>query len=215
MQCIATVRKTGRQCQRRAVTGYRVCQVHGGATPRGIASPHYKTGKYSKVLPKRLAARYHAAIDDPALLELREDIGLLDARLADLLSRVDTGESGALWRSLLEARIDLLAAKRADDKLGQVEAINRMVDLIGQGHADYRAWAEVGSVLEQRRRLVESERKRTIEMQQTMTSEQAMLLMGALLQAVKANVADRAALSAIQNEFIRLTNARDVSTDEE
>ena len=185
--------------------GKRVCQVHGGKTPSGIASPHYKTGRYSKVLPARLTARYEEAATDARLLELRDDIALLDARLADVLGRVDTGESGALWQQLMRWRGEVIAAARVGDSVAKAAAMNALLDLVGQGHADYRAWAEVGAVLEQRRKLVESERKRLVEMQQVLTSEQALLLMRALLDSVKTHVTDRAALAAIQTTFTQLT----------
>lgn len=207
MQCTATVYKTGQQCKRRAVTGYKVCQVHGGKTPRGIASPHFKTGRYSKVLPARLAARYVESQGDPRILELRDDISLIDARLEDLLARVDTGESGALWGSLVAAKTELasIGGTSMEATLKRQTVMAHILDLITKGHADYQAWRELGAALEQRRKLVESERKRLVEAQLTMTSEQAMLLMDALLMAVKANVQDRGALNAIQSEFIRLT----------
>jgi hypothetical protein len=214
-QCGAKTR-TGGQCKQAALQNGR-CHFHGGKSLAGIASPTFQDGSRSKyVLPPRLRKRYDAALNDPALLEQRREIALVDARLGDLLARVDTGESGALWSALMERREELIDAKRGGDTVKQVLALNAILDLISQGHADYRAWRELAAALDQRRKLVESERKRLVEMQQVMTSEQAMLLMNALLMAVKANVSDRGALSAIQTEFIRLTthDTIDVSTDE-
>ena len=74
---------------------------------------------------------------DPALLELRGDIALTDARLADLLGRVDSGESGALWARLMQARLDLLAYRRAGDTVKTAEALNVLLDLVGQGHGAF------------------------------------------------------------------------------
>jgi len=203
-------RTNGEPCKAQAVRGKRVCRVHGGMTPSGIASPHFKTGRYSKALPARMLEAYTTAASDPQLLEQREQIAVLDARLIDLLARVDTGESGAIWQALMQQRMDFIASKRANDVKGQTTALNTILDLITEGHTDYRAWGEVQSVLEQRRRLVESERKRQVEMQQMVTSQQVMVLVSALLESVKRNVSDRAALAAIQTDFIRLT-ARDDS----
>lgn len=192
------------------------CRLHGGKSLGGIASPTFKTGIKSKyALPPRLQARYSAAVDDPALLEQRHEISVLDARLGDLLGRVDTGESGAIWNALMTARGDLLMARVSSNQKDMAEALNTIISLISKGHTDYQAWREVGTALDQRRKLVESERKRLIELQATITSEQAMLLMNALLMAVKANVSDRGALSAIQNEFLRLTTRTDHVIDVE
>lgn len=183
------------------------CRLHGGLTPSGIASPQYRHGRYSKVMPTRLRERYEEATSDGALLELREDVALLDARLSDLLSRVESGESGLIWRLLHQARTDLLAARRAGNAEEQAGAINTMLELIGRGHADYAAWRELGATLEQRRRLVESERKRLQDAQQTLTIEKAMLLIGAIGGIVKAHVADRDTLSKISADIRDLVTA--------
>lgn len=183
------------------------CRIHGGKSLAGIASPTYQTGRYSRYLPGRLLGRYAEAQANPALLELRDDISLIDARLGDLLSRVDTGESGALWQQLMQARLEVIACKRVGDTAGQTKALNTLLDLVGQGHADYRAWAEVGAVLDQRRRLVESERKRLVEMQQTLTVEKAMLLIGAIGGIIKAHVDDRAILAKISADISALVAA--------
>jgi hypothetical protein len=208
-QCTAKSKQSGQRCKKDAIPGRVVCHMHGGRSPTGIASPQYKHGRYSRGMPVRLRARYEQATTDPKLLELREEIALLDARAGDLLSRVDTGESGALWRELMQARAMLLAARRAGNAEEQAEALNAILDLINQGHTDYRAWSEVGSVLEARRRMVESERRRLVEMQQMITSEQAMLLIGAIGGIVKAHVPDKIALAAISQDIRSLLSAEE------
>lgn len=210
MKCQAH-KTNGDPCNAQAIRGKRVCRVHGGLTPSGLASPHYTHGRYSKALPARLAARYDEATTDPALLELRADVALLDARLADILTRVDTGESGALWTTLQNHRRDVLAAKRVGDSVAQAVALNALLETVGQGHADYRAWQEIGALLEQRRKLVESERKRLIEAQQTLTVEKAMLLIGAISGIIKAHVHDRAILAAIGRDIEGLVSREDAA----
>ena len=184
------------------------CYLHGGATPSGIASPQFKDGRYSKVLPPRLKERYEAALKDPQLLAQRPEIGLLDARLADLLARVDTGESGAIWQGLMAQRMELIAAQRAADVKGQAAAMRAIIDLIAQGHADYQAWADVHTVVEQRRRLAESERRRLVEAQQMITTEQAWLLIQGIIESLTTHITDRKILTAIQNDITRLTTYR-------
>jgi hypothetical protein len=208
MQCQATNKRTKEQCKRRAVAGKRVCTVHGGLTPMGIASPHYKDGRYSKALPARLAAKYEEARTDPDLLALREEVSLLDTRLADLISRADTGESGAIWAALQDAYADLQAAQRIKDAVVRgiklSEVLGTIGELIIRGHTDYAAWNEIGQMLEQRRRLVESERRRLVEMQQMVTTERAMVLLAAVVGIIKEHVQDRSTLSAISNGITNL-----------
>ena len=204
-ECGAKTRQGG-VCKQPALPNGR-CHYHGGKSLAGLVSPTYQTGRYSKVLPARLAGRYAEAQADAALLELRDDVALTDARLADLLGRVDTGESGALWQALQALRLDVIAYKRAGDTVKMAEALNALLDTIGQAHADYRAWAEIGAVLDQRRRLVESERKRLVEMQQTLTVEKAMLLVGAIGGIIKAHVDDRSVLAKISADISALVAA--------
>src|SRR6187399_1656871 len=97
--CGAKTRQ-GDTCQRPGMPNGR-CHLHGGKSLGGVASPSFTTGKYSKYLPTRMLDRYHEAAEDHELIALREDVALLDARIADMLQRVDTGESGEIWASLL------------------------------------------------------------------------------------------------------------------
>jgi hypothetical protein len=200
--------RDGTPCRGIAMANGR-CRMHNGGAARGIAASRFRHGRYSASIPARLAARYAEAATDPKLLELRDEIALVDARLEDLLSRVDTGESGALWRNLMTARMELLTAQKTLDKAGQLAALRDILDLIGQGHADYRAWAELANVLEQRRRLVESERKRLVEAGLMITAEQALNLMAAVMSAVKENVHDSETLARISRTIDALATLPD------
>lgn len=173
------------------------CKLHGGKSLGGVASGTFKNGRYSKFLPTRLSEQYEAAINDSELLELRQEIALTDARLTDLLKRVDTGESGKLWADTLSTWLDFKTAVREVDKKKQNEYAAKLDSLISRGHTDYRAWSEIQTTLEQRRKLVESERKRLVEMQQYITSQQAMTLVAAMIGIIKENVHDRDTLQNI------------------
>src|SRR4051794_17890811 len=83
--CGAHSRRTGGPCQRVPVAGRTRCRAHGGASLRGAASATFKTGRRGRFLPRRLRERYEQALDDPTMLELRDEIALVDARLSDLL----------------------------------------------------------------------------------------------------------------------------------
>lgn len=210
MQCQAKAKSTGEQCQRSAVNGKRVCTVHGGLTPGGIASPNFKTGRYSKYLPDRLSSRYEQAVNDPQLLELNHEIALMDSRLSDLLARIDTGETGQLWSDVTKAWVELTEAIRRQDKVKQQKTAVQLDALIKKGNDDYQAWNEIQDTIEQRRRLVESERKRLVEAQQYVTAVQAMTLIGNVLAIIKDNVTDRQTLQAISTGINQLVSRADV-----
>lgn len=198
--------RNGGTCKSKPMPNGR-CRMHGGATPSGPALPQFKTGRYSKYVPERLLERYQQSVDDPELLNMRQDIALLDARLADLLQRVDTGEAQKLWEEARKAGDEAMRYMNNEDYGGVVLALAKLDRAIGEGLADYDAWNEVQALLDQRRKLVEAEQKRLVAMQQMISTEQAMTFATALIEAVRRNVTDRAALTAIQAEFVRLVTA--------
>src|SRR3954465_9212974 len=98
MQCGAKTR-SGAPCRTRPMPNGR-CRMHGGKSLAGPASPSFTTGRHSKYLPRRLLARYQEMAHDAELLALRDEIALIDARIADVLGRVESGESSRIWREL-------------------------------------------------------------------------------------------------------------------
>jgi hypothetical protein len=196
--------RAGTPCTETRVMANGRCYRHGGATPTGPALPQYKTGRYSKHLPDRLLARYQESEDDPNRLALEAELALVDARLVDVLRRVDTGESGRIWQRLQDAGEAFREARRNNDPTAQGEALSTILRLIGQGHSDYAAWADVRALVQERRRIAESERKRLVEMQQVVAVDQVMTLASALTEAVRMHVTDARALGAITTEFRRL-----------
>src|SRR5690606_21539012 len=113
MQCKATSKQSGQRCKRNAAPGRSVCAMHGGKSPRGMESPNFKTGRYSKDAPSRLNARYVAGLEDPELCSLRDEIAMLDARTSELFKLVSiSGAYQAIEDGRTEfAKIDALAVR--------------------------------------------------------------------------------------------------------
>lgn len=179
-RCTAMSKTTGQQCRQPAIKGSTKCHYHGGKTPKGIASPHFKTGRYSRHLPAQLAERYEAALTDPDLISLRDEIALTDAEigralaiLQDIPPEFDDPKERSAWHR-------------------------------EQG----RTRTRINDLIEQRRKLVETERKRLVDLQQMMTAEQAMLFMSAIVNIVRRHVDDRDILAAISADVDRLITQR-------
>jgi hypothetical protein len=199
--------RSGEPCRQRPLAGGNGrCRMHNGRAAAGIAVPTYKHGRYSKYLPTRLVERYHESANDSELLALREEVALIDSRLVDLVRRVDSGEAGELWRSLSAENSALDAARRTGDQAGVLAAIQSIQTLIRRGMGDYAAWDEIVRLVDQRRKLVESERKRLVEMQQLITSDQAMTLLAAVQVSIKTHVSDPMILRAIADDMRRLAS---------
>lgn len=174
------------------------CRIHGGKSPVGPAAGNFRTGRYSKVLPARLLERYQTALDDPDLLAMHHEIGVVDARLHELIGRIDSGESGARWKGVQKAFGAYLESR---DTLDERSALRDLGQAIQAGLGDEAAWREISGLIGQRQSLVESERRRMVDLQQVITAGEAVALAAQLIDVVRRNVTDRSTLAAIGREF--------------
>lgn len=200
MQCGAKTR-SGEPCKAPPVRGRERCRMHGGSTPTGFGLPQTKTGRWSKDLPTRLAARYEAALADGKLLELRNELAVIDARLGELLGALESGEAGAVWKDLTKARAEF------NDPAKRMDALRTMLDLIERGAEEWQRWEDVFRTIERRARIAESERRRLVEAQQMVSAEQVNVLVAALIATVRQHVKEPAALRGISTDLSRLLHA--------
>lgn len=197
--------KSGGLCQNMPVTGSVRCRMHGGKSPRGVASPNFKHGSRSKYLPKNILSKYEELVADPELMNLRADVAIITSLLNDRLEKLDTGEAAKLWEKARKANDDIRKALN-DEKYGAVVQSSLELDrIIGESITIHELLSEVQSLIDQRRRLVESEQKRLTTAQQMITSEQAMGFVAALIDSVRRHVTDNAALQEISLDISRLT----------
>lgn len=199
-QLCGAIKKNGEPCKAYAMRNGR-CRKHGGNAPQGIASPSFVHGRYSKYIPTRMAARYEEALHDQELLSLREEIGLLDSRISDVLLRVDTGEAGAAWEQAKSRYGELMASIEKADPMRMKIALNQLGMAINKGENDYLAWNEVIAMIDQRRKLVGDERKRLMDMNQMITVDRAMLVVAAIVDIIRRNVTDHNTLVVISREI--------------
>lgn len=135
---------------------------------------------------------------------MRADVALVDARLSELVEHVDTGEAASTWTTLQDTHAEFMVARATSDLPAMGAALNELGDLIERGASEQVVWREIGETLDRRKRLVESERKRLVEMNQMITSERAMILLAAVVSIIKRNVDDRKVLASISAEIGKL-----------
>jgi hypothetical protein len=189
-----------------------VCYMHGGKTPRGYGLPQTTSGRYSKILPLRLQTRYSEAIANPRLLSLHDDVGVCEARLAELFARLDSHESGTYWETLRET-LEAFDAARASNQGAAMEAhLTTLRTLITAGGDEFHAWAEIQALWETRAKLTQTETKTLLTMQQMVSTEQLMLMFGVITQAIHDAVTahappdvSRKILDVLGGEFQRIS----------
>lgn len=209
--------RSGGMCKRVAGPSGR-CYWHGEA-PLGAAGAvqlplHQTNTRWANDIPARLLDRYKLAADDPDVLALHYDIALLDARIADVLSRVDTGESGAIWKKAQTAYEELETALDNEDEVLTRKRREELRELLTEGRNDSAAWLEVIALIGERRKLVESEAKRRTTARTMMRVEDLLTYAKALTEATRRHVSDPATRTAIGREFVHILGLPDRDLDD-
>ena len=169
----------------------------------------YKGGRYSRYMPARLLEAYDQSRQDPDILSLNEDISLTEARVADVLQRVDTAESGAMWDELSKLAKEIKLARKSGDP-GLVEDLfDEMLKLISKGKGDRENWREIGDLLERKRKLSESQLKLLVTKQEFISRQQAVALVSNLVEVVKTHVNDSQTKRRIIGGISQLMNLQE------
>jgi hypothetical protein len=171
----------------------------------GPAHPNYKHGRYSKVLAKVDAERYQEALDDPNLLQLRHDIALLDTMIGQTIIRAQRGDVDDVWRLLGDLQTQVDRAVVTQDRAALMTARDAMRDLIRSQVTADRADRKVVHLLDARRKTVDTERRLMVDLQQMITTEQAIVLLDRVLDVITKHVHDRDALTRIAYDVRAIT----------
>jgi len=115
---------------------------------------------------------------------------------AQLANQYQTAQADV---NLLELRDEIALL---DVRIGQV--VSELGELSEGAGDEVKKWDEIGKLMEQRRKLVESERRRETDLQMNITSERAMLMIAALVDIVRQHVDDRGILAAISADVGKL-----------
>jgi len=185
-------------CTRKPENGTARCKHAGAKSGKGFSNPAYRHGMDSRYMPPPLLEVATRAFHDGELLNAARDLALIEARLDQLLHRVDTGETGKTWGAVQQEWQGLREALREarahpDDQSKQDDVQQRMVGLsllVSRGQGDTQAWVEIQDTLEVRRKFIETESKRREKMQEQVSLEEALVSYRALVAAVKDEVKD-------------------------
>ncbi len=184
------------------MVGKRVCYNHGGMTPRGRDSPHHRTGRHSRYLPERLVERYQEALDDEELTRLDSEIALVDTKIQDVLTRLEeTGEGPGAWAEVQQVRAQLRRAEESADANAKCRARERFDAAIDAGREEQLTWRVVMNLVEQRRKLVETELKHRADEERFITVERLMILVAAIVDIMRRHIADPETRRKIADEI--------------
>jgi hypothetical protein len=203
--CGATTRRAT-TCKNPAMANGR-CRMHGGLTPRGTDLPQFEHGRYSKSLPDRLVGRYREALADEERHDLRDEIALSEAKVADLLSKMERGESDELWIRMRDLERKMRAAA-SDDK--RRELLSELLRLVRQGGQEAMSWRDVERWMARKQRVVETDVRVAQTKQEMVSVEEVMALAGGILDAIRRHVEDQATRKALARDIRALGTQGDV-----
>ena len=188
-RCGAKSKSTGKPCAQPAMNNGR-CRLHGGKTPAGIASPHYKHGMRSKFpgLPISMAESFEIARSDPEILNLTDDIALLYARMGQLVEKIDIEDAEQRWKDLREQIKIFNDARARKDGYAYGQALAAIEQLAEEGGKDFMIWNDIQKVMGNIQKLVAQEQKRRMEMHALISTDQAVSFVSEILLAVKMEV---------------------------
>lgn len=84
--CGAKLRNKNAYCQKPPMANGR-CRLHGGSTPSGPDSPHFKTGKFAYAFKNRMADRFAQLQNDKNPLEMVTDLNVQRAMLDEYVAQ--------------------------------------------------------------------------------------------------------------------------------
>lgn len=201
-QCAGKSRRSGEQCRQQTEPDRKYCRFHGGRAPRGI--DHHATQKriYDELAPSRMQGDLLRIATAPDLLALVDELVLLRARAADILKRVDSGESGKAWRDL-QSLVDKFEGEEHGSP-EQWRVWRRIRAVVSEGNQDWATWGELQGVIRDVTKLAESQRRYRLEQQHMLSTDAAYAMMTNLVEVVLREVPDERVHQRIADEFARL-----------
>lgn len=206
------------RCGNPPVPGWTRCRVHGGPNPARdfYGTGRMSTGERSSFPLVRLAAKYRQMAKNGNVLSNRQSIDIIDARIVQLLERVDVEEAPervaklyGLWTEYSAAR----SGGRSDEALGIAKKLDDEFEKI---YHDYQAWKQIFEAIDIRGKAVEREFKILAQIKALITVEQARDMAAQMLAAAMNVIGDDAKkLKRLQYEFIRITGERSDLTIED
>src|SRR5688500_2429048 len=167
--------RAGTPCRGRAMRNGR-CRLHGVISLAVIASPSFKTGRYSKVMPISLREGYERGRSDPELLSLVDEIALVQGRLRQLIGRLEA-DNGPIVRhaDLVRTWAALTTAQRRRDPVAVAAAIDAHGAAIeaasANAVADSAVWTEIRETTRLAATLMNQEAQRRIAMGDLVNTE--------------------------------------------
>jgi hypothetical protein len=181
------------QCQVEPVRGSLRCAKHTPKKDRidkkdliqvdGVWTSRYKAAH-------RLQERMEKSLQDPDFMSMRPELAMIDAMLADRWENLEKGGNDDLWEMMTKVYGQLKAAMAGGDVRKTRSVLVEMEAILNAGANEAAARKEIRDLIKDRQRMAEGMQKMVISMKQTVTIEQALMLVNSVLKVVEETVSD-------------------------
>lgn len=197
-------KRSGERCKGVAVASSpnQKCRMHGGTS--GVSINGVKSGRYSKFLPSKLDEMYCEARSNPDILDMREHIALLEARMQEILEESTSEGTAPKWSEVAEIFAEIETALLCAETDKVVAAMERMHKILDDGKRWDRTWVQVTDLMEQLRKMSDTDIKRQKDLNLMVPVERVVILMAAVATAVKRHVTNPGEIQAVYNELAML-----------
>lgn len=168
------------------------CNNHGSESPVGPESGTWVDGgssKYRAIFTGDALEHYQAAREDDRYLELRNDLAILDTLWYEALKAARLGQGGVLMEQLGEHWGRFRDAQPTKDATTAGRALKKVGELINEGVSRAEAQTHALDIHEKKRRTSETERKRIVDQERTITQVQAMSFVAGMMALMRESVA--------------------------
>jgi len=157
--------------------------------------------RYKSGLPARMMDSYLRSLSDEDVLSNLDSLALVDARVDELLSKVEKHNTSALWTELNKLYNDLKRAQMMNDAQSAAYLFGQIESVIKRGAEEAASWGEIFGLLDLRRKLTESEQRRLINLKEVFTADQGVAIIRLIVQIVKKHVQDQETLQKIADDI--------------
>lgn len=212
-QCVHKKNGTPYRCTRYAVTGTTVCQVHGAGSPlqgRPGGALLAKAQNPAAALPHDLYKRFERAMQNPDLLSLNHEIGIMDTRITQLAERLPPeAETSVAMEGLLEAAHSIKYARDTSNVELLTHAVDNLISNLGTVEAERQQWNEVLHLMERRAKLTTRETERRKAMRAYLDIEEGWALVHFFIGLVQELVKDQETRNAMGYRIRRFLEGGD------
>jgi hypothetical protein len=207
------IKTDGNRCRNPVRTGWNVCPFHGAGRELKPGGKPPTTGRFSKHLPTRFLEEYEAQLNDPEYLTLTNEMALVDSRVAELLTMLDGADTRVAWAKIrgVAYQLSVMSAMPANTTIEEFKAAidtqkQALYEAIAIRTQDHELWDSIKDMVEQRRKLADTERRRILDARKYLTLTEANAMLAFVVDAVMKNVSSGKERLAIAEQFKKLNS---------